>query len=375
MRRHRTAAAALSLLLALSAPARAQQPDAVLIGFTTSLSGARATFGQGLLQGARLAVARANAGGGIAGRRLELAVLDDGGSPATAAANVRRLLAQGVVALTGPHGAETSAAAARALLQNRAPVAALVGPATGAQPMRDPPLPGVFHLRAGLAEEAATAVLHLDTIGVTRYALVTQDDGLGSSGREQLMVELTRIAIRPVATARLTAAAGAAALHGVLDELCAAEPEALLLAVDGPTVAALAPLARQRRCAPQMLAFSEAGNFPVIAARPHPLSGLLMTQVLPHPAQRSHPLVAEYLQASGGQAPTYPALEGYQALRTLQAALLACRQEPSRACLLRRLTTARLELPGQSVQIGSNQRVSRPFVEITLLDDEGRFRR
>lgn len=354
---------------------RAQPSGAVVIGFTASLSGAQAPFGQGLLQGARLAVARANAAGGVGGRPLELLVLDDAGSPAQAAANVRALIERGAVALTGPHGAETSAAAARALLQDRKAVAALVGPATGAQPLRDPPQPGVFHLRAGLAEEASAAVLHLDTIGVTRYALITQDDGLGDSGREQLMVELTRIAIRPVSTVRVPASAASGALRAALDQACAGEPEALLLAVDGPAVATLVPMARQRRCGSQLLAFSEAGNLPSSTARPHPLTGLLVTQVMPNPAQRTHPLVAEYLKVAEGQPPGYASLEGYLAVRTVQAALAVCGRDLSRACVLRSLSTARLELPGTTLQLGSAQRVARPFVEITMLDEDGRFRR
>lgn len=369
------AVVALALLLCAAGAARAQPAGPVVLGFSASLSGAHAAFGQGLLQGARLAVARANAAGGVGGRPLELLTLDDAGSPAKAAANVRTLLAQGALALTGPHGAETSAAAAQALLQDKAPVAALIGPASGAQPLRDPPRPGVFHLRAGLAEEAAAAVLHLDTIGITRYALVTQDDGLGDSGREQLMLELTRIAIRPLAVARIPAAASAPALHAALEQVCAAEPEALLLAVDGPAVTALVPLARQRRCASQMLAFSEAGNLPANAERPHPLRSLLVTQVMPHPGQRRHPLVADYLKASNDRPPTYAALEGYLALRALQAALAFCSRDLSRACVLRSLAMARLELPGTALQFGGAQRLARPYVEITMLDDEGRFRR
>jgi hypothetical protein len=42
---------------------------------------------------------------------------------------------------------------------------------------------------------------------------------------------------------------------------------------------------------------------------------------------------------------------------------------------LHSLATRGFDLPGMRVQFGSNRRQTRPFVEITLLDSEGHFRR
>jgi branched-chain amino acid transport system substrate-binding protein len=362
----------------------ASQPPPIVIGFTGALSGAQAPFGNGLLQGARLALARANAAGGVAGRALQLVALDDAGDARRAAANARALLEQGAVALTGAHGAEVTLAVAESLVPpgERSAVAALVGPATGAEALREPARPGVYHLRAGLAEEASAAVLHLDTIGVTRYALITQGDALGESGRERLLHELTRIALRPVAAAHVPAGAAPHVLRAALDKACAAEPEALLLALDGAAVSELLPLAKARRCAGQHVVFSEAGAALATptagAATSHPLAGVLVTQVMPHPGQLSHPLVAEYRQALAAQDArdaSYPSLEGYLAARVIVAGLRACGRDASRACLLRALGASRLDLPGGPVQFDGTQRLARPFVEITMLDARGRFRR
>lgn len=90
-----------------------------------------------------------------------------------------------------------------------------------------------------------------------------------------------------------------------------------------------------------------------------------------------HPLVAEYRRALGVQrAPeegSYPSLEGYLGARVVQEALRGCGREAGRACLLQTLGTRTLELPGLKVQFGSAQRQPRPFVEITMLNGEGRF--
>lgn len=404
-----------SVLLGLATAAAGAQPQPLAIGLTAPLSGPDAAYGLGLRHGAQLALARANAGGGVGGRPLELLALDDGGDPQRAAANARLLLERGAVALTSVHGARATAAVAQVLAPavgeaaGDAPRAALVGPATGAEPLRDPPRPGVFHLRAGVAEEASAALLHLDTLGVSRYALIAQADALGDSGRERVLFELTRIATRPVASERLSERASPADVRRLVDRVCALRPEAVILALDAVQAAAALAAARAQPCATHHLVFSEAGA--ALAARPagssgpHPLAGLLVTQVVPHPGNALHPLVAEYQRAlmehgahvapgahgasgasgssgssgsSGapGAAPgSHASLEAYAATRVIQEALRACGREAGRACLLQVLPARTFELPGMKVQFGTAQRQPRPFVEITLLDGAGRLRR
>jgi ABC-type branched-subunit amino acid transport system substrate-binding protein len=91
-----------------------------------------------------------------------------------------------------------------------------------------------------------------------------------------------------------------------------------------------------------------------------------------------HPLVAEYQRAVAAQhvaAGGYASLEAYLATRVIQEGLRACGRDVGRACLLQTLATRTLDLPGLKVQFGSKQRQSKPFVDITMLDAEGRFRR
>lgn len=378
------AAGLRALILAACLPAAAlAQAASVAIGMTVPLTGPDAAFGLGLRDGAQLAVARANAAGGVAGHALELVVLDDGGDPGRAAANTRQLLRGGALAITGSHGAGATAAVAAVLMPpgSEAPLAALVAPATSAEQLRTPARPGVFHLRAGTAEQASAALLHLDTLGVTQYAVLAQGDALGESGLEWIQFELTRIATRPSALERLPAGAQPADVQRAMARLCAAKPEALILAVDAVLAAQALNLARQQRCTAQQLVFSETGA--ALAARApgargsHPFAGLLVTQVVPHPQQVLHPLVSEYRSAMAAQESSpgsHASLEGYLALRVIHEALRGCAREPDRKCLLQALGSRSFDLPGLKVHFGSAQRQSRPFVEINMLDAEGRLR-
>jgi branched-chain amino acid transport system substrate-binding protein len=373
--------AAVALLLAACAVGAQSQP--LLIGMTTPLTGPDAAHGEGLRAGAALAVARANAAGGVAGRPLALQVLDDGGDPARAAANVRQLLDRGAVALTGVHGARSTAAVAEVLAAaGQAPPAALVAPATSAEVLRERPRPGVFHLRAGAAEQASAAMLHLDTLGVSRYALLTQADALGESGRERVLFELTRIATRPVANEQLADRATTAEVQSMVAKVCGQRPEAVILATDAALARLAIAAARAQPCATHYVVFSETGaalaSRPPGSTGPHPLAGLMVTQVVPYPGNPRHPLAVEYqhaLTAHGSGPGSYPSLEGYLAMRVIQEALRSCGRDAGRTCLLQALASRSHELPGMTVQFGSAQRQPRPFVEITLLDGEARFRR
>jgi ABC-type branched-subunit amino acid transport system substrate-binding protein len=383
----RLAACSLSLLTLAAGVVHAQpslQSQPLVIGMTVPLSGSEAAFGRGLQQGARLAVERANAAGGVGGRPLVLLALDDQGDAARAAANARQLLEQGAIAITGALGARATAAVAEALRAQAGaePAVALVAPVTGAESLRDPPLPGLFHLRAGLAEEASAAMLHLDTIGVTRFAVLSQADRLGESGRERLLFEINRLAMRPLANETLTEGASPEEIKRVLDKVCALRPEAMVLATDATRARLAMAAARSQPCAAHYVVFSETGA--ALSERPagstgrHPLAGLMVTQVVPHPNNALHPVALEYqrvLAVHGAGTGSHASLEGYLAARVVQEALRPCARDPSRSCLLQSLATRTFDLPGMRVQFGAGQRLARPFVEITMLDSEGRFRR
>jgi ABC-type branched-subunit amino acid transport system substrate-binding protein len=353
----------------------------IIIGMTEPLSGPDAAYGAGLRDGAALAIERANASGGIGGRHVQLLALDDGGEPQRAAANARELMQRGVLAMAAVHGAPSTSAVASVIAQAGAgSVPPLVGPVTGAASVRQPPRPNVFFLRASISDEASAAILHLDTLGISRYAVIAQADPLGESGMEDVVVELTRIAIRPVASERVSSAADAAEVRRAVGRACAARPEALVLAVDAQRIRVALAAARAANCAGQYVSFSETGaalaSLGGVAPAHQSMAAMLVTQVVPNPGNRLHPLVAEYqsaLKEHGSAAGSYPSLEGYLAVRVIQEALRGCGHNVTRECLEQALMTRSVDVPGMHFQLGAAQRPQHSFVEMTLLDKDGRF--
>lgn len=101
-----TVAAAVVLT---ASPAWAQ----LKIGFNVPLTGFAAADGQSALEGAKLAVAQANAKGGVAGQKIELVVYDDQATPKEAVPSATRMVEKDnvVVAVSGSYSGSTRAAA------------------------------------------------------------------------------------------------------------------------------------------------------------------------------------------------------------------------------------------------------------------------
>ncbi|WP_218081824.1 branched-chain amino acid ABC transporter substrate-binding protein [Anthocerotibacter panamensis] len=93
----------LALLLAFGLTAcAASKSSQVLIGVAAPLSGPNAAFGDDVLGGAKLAVAEANAQGGLAGRRVELVPADDQADPRQAVIVAQKLVnTPGLVGVIG----------------------------------------------------------------------------------------------------------------------------------------------------------------------------------------------------------------------------------------------------------------------------------
>ena len=85
----------------------------IKIGFNVPLTGFAAADGQSSLNGAKLAVAQANAAGGVNGEKIELVVYDDQASPKEAVPVATKLVEKDKVvgAVSGSYSGSTRAAA------------------------------------------------------------------------------------------------------------------------------------------------------------------------------------------------------------------------------------------------------------------------
>jgi len=95
------AAASAAAMVAFAPPAVAQDKDPIRIGVPTALSGAYAGLGGEARRAVEFAAAEANARGGIAGRKVEVKVLDTEAKPEVARKQAERLALDGYKILVG----------------------------------------------------------------------------------------------------------------------------------------------------------------------------------------------------------------------------------------------------------------------------------
>src|SRR4051794_35293947 len=179
--------------------AQAQTPgvsaSTIVIGQSAPLSGANAELGNDIRNGALAYFKKVNEAGGVHGRKIELATLDDANAVPRAEANTKKLVEeQGVFALYGYASATLSRPALPTVEKNRVP---FIGPFTGADPMRVFNK-YVYNIRASYADELEKIVEHYSSFGIKRFSIVYYDDAVGKENLSAVERALQKRSLKPV---------------------------------------------------------------------------------------------------------------------------------------------------------------------------------
>jgi branched-chain amino acid transport system substrate-binding protein len=329
----RAALLALALALAGSAHAQGVTQRTIVLGQSAPLSGPLQRHGEDLRNGALAYLRALNEAGGVHGRRIELATLDDGGDAERALANTRRFIEEfRVFALFGyPEYAVT-----RELLtlihQARMP---LVAPASGAQIARQPGR-AVFAMRAGRADEIGAVIEHYARLGARRFALVHREETGSAEYRAAARDALAGLGLEPMGDAPLRASAAEAAKAAL-----AARPDVVLVALTQPPADDAVRALRAADGRVQIVVLSSADPQQLAKALGAAGAGVALAQVVPPLAQTSLPLVAEFRAAIEGEkeseAASIAAFETYLGAKVLAEAVRRAGPALSRETLLQSL--------------------------------------
>ena len=178
--------------------------DHVLFGQSAAFTGPARELGKAMRLGIEAAFHEANREGGVHGRELKLRALDDGYETEFAASNTQQLIEnERVFALIGAVGTPTSRAASPLAQAAGVP---FLAPFTGAEFLRDRELANVLNVRASYYQETEEMVARLtEDLGITRIAVLYQDDSFGLNGLEGTRLALERRGMAPVAGLALPA--------------------------------------------------------------------------------------------------------------------------------------------------------------------------
>jgi branched-chain amino acid transport system substrate-binding protein len=187
----------LPAALALSKPglAAALAGAPIVIGQSAPLTGPASQLGLQFRAGAQLYFDQFNAKGGVQNRQIKLQTLDDGYDPERTAANTQALLATpGLVSLFGYIGTPTTLAAVPLFTKQNVP---LIAPFTGAESLREPFNPNIFHVRASYFDETAGIVKLGKNLAQKTFAVFYQNDSFGTAGLQGVTKALAEQGLPP----------------------------------------------------------------------------------------------------------------------------------------------------------------------------------
>ncbi|WP_420639178.1 ABC transporter substrate-binding protein [Candidatus Poriferisocius sp.] len=356
-------------------------PDQILFGQSAAFTGPAQELGINMRRGILAAFEEANRQGGVHGRILKLTSRDDFYEPEAAITNTQILIDfDRVFALIGAVGTPTSRSATPIAAEFGVPY---VAPFTGAGFLRDDDWDNIVNLRASYAQETEEMVERLTTdLGITRIAIMFQDDSFGRAGRTGALAALERRGMAPVATGVYPR--NTTAVKSALLDLRRGAPEAVILVGAYQPVAALIDWARHVGFDPVFMTISFVGSNALADELGAEGEGVYVTQVVPFPLDTSIPVVASYTAALAEYNPEvepgFVSLEGYLAGRLAIAGLRECGPEPTRDCFLEHLLGGGvIDIGGFTFDFGDeadrtvdNQGSDAVF--LTVIDADGRYR-
>jgi ABC-type branched-subunit amino acid transport system substrate-binding protein len=349
----------------------------VFVGQVAPLTGVLASTGKQMVLGGQVYFDAVNAQGGVNGQKIRALVRDDGYKVDETERQTRDIVADPrVVALFGFAGTANIGH----LLQDKVLAdagIALVAPYTGAEQLRTPFNPWIFHVRAGYADEAEHMVQQLVTQGIQRVAVLYQNDGFGKAGLAGVEAALAR---------RKLAVAAAAPYERNTDEVSAAVASILkaqaqaviMIAVNKPAAAFLREY-REGGGGGQLFNISVVDPAELVRlAGIGNARGLGISQVVPYPYQPALPVVREFQKAmkqyAAGAPINYTNFEEYLGAKVLVEALRRAGPDPTRAAVMRALESLNpFDLGGIAVTFSKDRRIGSRFVEVTVIGSSGKL--
>lgn len=349
----------------------------LVVGQVAPLSGVLASTGRQMVVGGKIYFDAINAQGGVHGAQIRHEVLDDGYKVAETTRLTRELLAKPeVLVLFGFAG---TANVTQLLIDGvlDAGGAALVAPYTGGESLRSPFNPWIFHVRAGYADEAEHLVKQATTLGLTRFAVMYQDDGFGKAG---LLGVQTALAKRQL---KLAAAAGyernTDKVENAVKAMKASDAQAIIMISINKPTAAFVKQYRESGGSAQLYNISVVDPAEIVRLgglkNAH---GLGISQVVPYPFMPNLPVVRQYQlllkKYAPGEVPNYTSFEEFLGAKVLVEGLRRAGPVPTRAKVLKALESmGNFDLGGTTVNYSPTNRVGSRYVDVTVIGNTGQL--
>lgn len=359
--------------------AAAPTPAEVTVVQVAPLTGVLASTGQQMVLGGKIYFDWINAQGGVHGAKIKHTVVDDGYKVDETVRLTREALVNPeVIALFGFAGtANISKLLADGILDVGG--APLVAPYTGGEALRSPFNPYIFHVRAGYVDETEHMVHQAATLGMTRIAVMYQNDAFGKAGLSGVEAAVAKRKLKLVGTASYER--NTDDVQEAVQKIKATDPQAVIMISVNRSTAAFAKQYRAAGGGGQLYNISVVDPAELVKlAGLKAVHGLGISQVVPFPFGAGKPVVREYhalmQKYGGGQVASYTSFEEFLGAKVLVEGLRRAGPSPTRAKLVKALESMEnFDLGGTRVNYSASNRIGSRFVEVTVIGASGKLLR
>ena len=370
----RALAGVLAASLSLYGPAHAADITVVQVA---PLTGVLASTGKQMVLGGKLYFDWVNDNGGIHGARIKQVVVDDGYKVEETVRLTKEALANPeVIALFGFAGTAniTQLLSDGVLAKGGTP---LVAPYTGGESLRNPFNPYIFHVRAGYADETEHMVNQVATLGMTRIAVMYQNDAFGKAGLAGVEAAVAKRQMKLLVSASYERNTDQVA--DAVQKINASNPQAIIMISVNRSTAAFAVQYREAGGAAQLYNISVVDPAELVkSAGLKAVHGLGISQVVPYPYMANKAVLREYQKLlakyGDGQPITYTSFEEFLGAKVLVEGLRRAGPNPTRSGVIKALESmGSFDLGGARVSYSPTNRIGSRFVEVTVIGASGKL--
>jgi branched-chain amino acid transport system substrate-binding protein len=346
--------------------------DALVIGQVVGLTGPIAASVKEQRAGAQMVFDEINAAGGVAGKPIRLITQDDGFSPTRTVALTEALIkSDNPVALFMLRGTANIEATLPVI---DAAGIALVAPSTGAGSLHQPALKHVFMLKTPFQTEVKKAMEHLATIGVTRVAMVHPQDSFGRDASTALNEnaaarKMQVLSMQPFKRPLTDVSA-------MVAELVKVQPQAVFAIGAQDEMIRLIKESRKEGLRTQFLTLSNNSSKAFVQGLGADGVGVVVTQTVPSKVAGKFSVVDDFQKMAlrAKIDPSDAAMEGYLAARLMVEALRRAGKDANRERVLNALNSmSKLDFGGLSLGYSPTDHTGLEYVEMSIINDKGRF--
>ena len=253
----------------------------------------------------------------------------------------------------------------------------LVGPSTGAMVLHQPVPKNIFNVRAPYQREAEKAITHLNSMGITRIAIVYADDSFGADGVAGAQKGLATAKLKPVLLEKFDRSKPDFGPIG--PKIVQSNAQAVMMVASGGAVVDGIKVFRAAGSAAQIVTLSNNASGGFVKSLGDQGRGVIVTQVFPSERSIAYPLVkeAQEMAKAKGQNDVSPAmLEGFAAAKVLVEGLRRTGAKPSREKLQAALEGIRkFDIGGLEVSYSPEDHTGLDFADLSIIGTDGKFKR